>query len=58
METNEQKKIKDMASEDLGLLLGRLFEQGFNIQQDIHTITAELTRRQEQNKKGKKDDSI
>lgn len=40
------KKIDDMTSEELGLMLGQFFEQGFRLQQNIHSITAELKRRQ------------
>lgn len=43
---SEKKQISEISSEELGLRLAALFEQGFMIQQDIHAITAELKRRQ------------
>jgi hypothetical protein len=39
--------IQTTSSEELGLTLGELFEQGFVIQQQIYAITTELTRRRD-----------
>lgn len=54
--TEKPKNIKDMSSEELGLMLAALYEQAFKVQQDITMISAELTeRRKQQDEQNKKD---
>lgn len=51
----EQKTITEMSSEELGLALGQLFEQAFQVQQSIYAITTELQHRKIVNEDTAKD---